>query len=333
MNSREKFNWFKAAKLVFGLAVLGYVVYYLAVNREKLTTVKNIGPEAILVIALFTVVNLVIYSFRLRIVVHKKSGVSIPQGQWHRFFIVSRFLGVYAGQAGNIYRAIFLKKKYNVSITRYISGFLFLTWADICIGFVFAFFVIAFFERGLSLFGVDGRFLSAGLAAAFFIIPIVFYMLLCRVRPSGRLFKWAHSRVSDMMGAAVLSLKDPVYIAKIVVTGLALFITSTVVIFVCFRSLELDITVPGAALFFIVITLCNRIILLPGNIGVRELAYGVLAEQLGFGMEQGILASMIIRVIIILVTTALGLSLGGLDVLKSRSRLEREYVQVKEGND
>jgi len=79
---------------------------------------------------------------------------------------------------------------------------------------------------------------------------------------------------------------------------------------------------PSAALFFTVLTLLNQIVITPGNLGIKEVAYGVLAQQLQIGMAQGILVSLILRVLTLVVTTALGLAFGGRGLL-SRSGQNR----------
>jgi hypothetical protein len=60
------------------------------------------------------------------------------------------------------------------------------------------------------------------------------------------------------------------------------------------------------------------IILTPGNIGIQEIAWGFLSEQMGIGMEIGILMSGFIRLVSMGVLAACGIAFGGVDLIRNR---------------
>jgi uncharacterized protein (TIRG00374 family) len=314
----------KILRWIFTIGILFYVIYYLVSHREQLASLKEIRPGLLGCLFVFNLANTIIYAIRLKIIIQKKGDVVLPFWSWLKFFLISRFLGLYAGQMGNVYRAAVLKKKYNVSLTRYISSFFFITWLDVCLGLVFAFFIIICFSRSMVLFGMNAAGLVAVLALMIFTAPIIIYSILTRIQAQGTFFVWLQVRLSDMLGAVVDSFRDPAYIFKICLSGFVSFLNSSTLIYLCFRALGLDVSFADATLFFVIVKLCNRIIITPGNLGVREYAYGILSDQLALGMPQGILVSAIIRIITLLTTTFLGVLVGGYDTIQKVRKNESE---------
>ena len=62
--------------------------------------------------------------------------------------------------------------------------------------------------------------------------------------------------------------------------------------------------------------LSNQLILTPGgNLGIREIAYGILGRLAGVGMGQAMLASIIIRIVGTILIFSLGGAFGGFGLL------------------
>jgi uncharacterized protein (TIRG00374 family) len=305
----------RVLRWLLALAVLGYVAYYISQNKQQLLSLKELSVWIVVALLFFNLSNNIIYALRFKMITQKKSGVTISYWSWMKFFLISRFLGLYAGQAGNIYRAAKLKSDYKVSITKYIAASVFITWFDTCLGFFMAFLVMVGMSRDMKLLGIPAWLTVLCILLVLCIAPLVFHWAIIFLKLPGRFFTWLHDRFADMSTAVINSLRDPIFILKLSATGMLSFINSIIVIHLCFRGLGLKIDLASAALFFTLLMLCNRVIITPGNLGIKELAYGVLAEQLGIGMTQGVLVSLIVRVITLLVTTSLGLACGAWDFL------------------
>ena len=71
----------------------------------------------------------------------------------------------------------------------------------------------------------------------------------------------------------------------------------------------------------ILFSLSFFIVLTPGNIGIQEIAWGLLSEKMGIGMETGILMSGFVRLIGTGVLSILGITLGGVDLIRNRKSL------------
>ena len=90
----------------------------------------------------------------------------------------------------------------------------------------------------------------------------------------------------------------------------------------------MTVSVPVLALFYIILKISTEILITPGNIGPREVAYGVLSESMGIGMGQGIAVSVIIRVLGTGTVLVLGSCFGGIDLLRHKE----DYARPQQGD-
>lgn len=67
---------------------------------------------------------------------------------------------------------------------------------------------------------------------------------------------------------------------KILLTGLVAFTDTLAIFYFCFRALDVPIDIPALALFFVILRLSTSVTITPGNLGVRELAYGIIGAIL-----------------------------------------------------
>jgi hypothetical protein len=64
----------------------------------------------------------------------------------------------------------------------------------------------------------------------------------------------------------------------------------------------------------------------PGNLGLQELACGILGAQVQTGgMAPGILASVMVRAVSYPVLAVLAISMGGIGLLRGRSRYQHPH--------
>ena len=299
-----------------------YIVWFFVTNRQKLQEIVFTLPLLNLVGLLgLTLLGYLIYSYRFQIILKKCSGCSVPFYQLLKIVVLGRFLSLFAPQAGNIYRSIRLKKNYRISYTRYASSFFSFTWMDTCLNLAIAFIVTLIVQPDLRISGLKVMHVLLLLMLIIMAVPILLEIFFRLTRLRNRTLAWMHGRLSEMLTVSVGSLRDCRYISKIILTGGISFIHALMTFYLFFITLQVQINLPALALYYIVLRLSNNIIITPGNIGVREIAYGILSEQIHIGMAQGILISLFMRVIGTLILITLGLFFGGSELLLHRERL------------
>ena len=72
------------------------------------------------------------------------------------------------------------------------------------------------------------------------------------------------------------------------------------------------------AFYHVILKLLNTILITPGNIGIREIAYGIISQQMNLSMGEGMIVSMVMRIIGMVVILTAGVLLGGHALLKQQ---------------
>ena len=308
--------------LVF--ACTAYIIRFFIKNVDDFKLLAKLQPGTILAIAALLVLGHVFFCFRFQMVLKKCSGTSVPFFHWFRIMIRGRFLTLLAPQAGNIYRSIALKKHYRIPHTRYASSFFSFVWMDACVNLILAILIVLIVQPKLTIGDIAAVYLLAGLFVVILVAPILTEVVLRLVKFRNERLSWLHGRLSEMFSVSVANLRDGVFMLKFLLMGMVVFVDAIAIFFLCFRAMDMSINLPALALFYVVLRLSTFIIITPGNLGVREIAYGIISEQMKFGMAQGILISIIIRIIGTTVIIILGTLFGGIGLLRHKD----DYLQA-----
>lgn len=320
---KKAFRWF----LTF--VCVGYIVWFFLKNTQELKLVSGLNPVPIVGIGVFSFLGHAIFSVRFQIILKKYSDKKVPLFHWFRIVILGRFLSLLAPQAGNIYRSVALKKNYGVSYTKYAGTYFSFVWMDMCINLIIAEAVIILINPGLMIGRLRAVYLIAVILFMIIVVPILARTLLGLINFKNNRLSWLHGKLSEMLSISVNSLRDSAFMLKMLLTGLVAFADTIAIFYFCFRALDMPIDIPALALFFVILRLSTSVTITPGNLGVRELAYGIISANMQFSMAEGILISLVIRVVGSLVTIFFGAVFGGLGLLRGRS----DYLPGREQSD
>lgn len=285
----------KYIRLGFTFVCICYLIYFLVNHKSELNIFLNIKPHILFFLFLAAVFTQLWTGFRMKIVLEKCSGRRLPLISWLRIFITGRILSTLFSQTGNIYRSYALKKQFNVSYTNYITTLTSFMWMDICISILFGIFAAIIVKSDSGSNSIAGHLLIV--FTVIFTGPILSELLFRRIKLPGHFFSWLHAKFAELLKTSVSNLKDFNYILKIVTTSLLSMFFSATIMFYYFKMLDIELTILQVILFFIIWKLCSVIVITPGNIGIRELFYGLISEKMGIGMTEGISVSILIRVV------------------------------------
>jgi len=310
-------NWKRILRWAIGIACLAYIVRYFIVNWDDVSNTLRLDPLAVAGIFGILVFHTSVHALRFHVIIAKCSGKHIPFLHWFRIFVHARFLNNVLPQAGNAYRIVTLKNDYDVTYTRYIASHVAAFWMEIIINFALAGTVVAAFDPTLAIKGVAVApilFLgAAGALAGPFVVEGVSRRFQFRMKAMA----WAHEKMIELLQVTRTSVRDVRYLVKVAgLVGLQ-FVDMIIVFSLTFLSVGKAVDIPTLAAFYALYKLSAYFIITPGgNLGIRELAYGLLAREVGIGMTEGMLASVTIRVLSFLTLVALGVCFGGLRLLR-----------------
>ena len=298
---------------------LAYLVGFFYKNRENIEVAFALDTKSLLAIIGLQPILYLLQSWRFRIVMEKCTGTKVPFGPWFKIYILARFLNTVFSQTGNVYRGITLKKQYNITYTNYIGGHTSMVWLDTSMNLLMALIVIVLFQPDFQI----GRFVAWKIIAIIMIIviglPVLAEKWLGILSFQNKTLVWIHQRFQQVVSTTVNNFKDRIYLGKLFILGLLLFARTCVAFYIYFLCFGTKVDLPALAVFYAIFKLGNFIMLTPGNLGIQELVFGFLSENMGIGMAQGILVSTLTRVIGTSFLLVLGLIFGGHDLLRHRN--------------
>lgn len=313
---RKALQWVLA---VFCVLWVGWHFYH---NRQDLALFGSLSwPVLLILLGLFTL-HLWLYSLNLYYVIMGCAGTRIPFIDFFKTIIIGRFLSSVAPQAGGVWRAIHLKHKFGIPYTRYIGGFLCFLWLDAAMNILLSAVIFALFAPRFTISSIS-IWIILGILGIGWFIPIFLEKLLrntaIRTGWLGRL----HERLSSMITIAVQGISDHKMLLRVIFLNTTNFANNILIFYLCLSGSQEPITIPALAVFFILLKLSSYIIITPGNVGVREIAYGMLAEQMGLATGAGIVLSVFYRLFGMIIVSLFGIYFGGLKLLaneKSKSQ-------------
>jgi uncharacterized protein (TIRG00374 family) len=320
---------FKKFKTVFRLIIIvvcfAYIAVFLYKNRQQLHLILNLRPRFIILLLALFMADLIINSVRIKIVIEKCSRLKLPVFGWFKIFLLGRFLNTIIPQMGNIYRCVVLKQDYNVSYTSYISSFASFAWVDTGLNLIFALITILAAGSTIRMAGLPAWQMISALIGLVIAGPVAAEFVFGLIKVKNKSLAWVHSKLSTVLTTSVNTLKDGVYFSSITVTTVVAFIIAIAEFYVCFSGLGLSVDLPALILFFAILKISDVVVITPGNLGIREIAFGILTQQIGLGITEGILVSAIMRVLSTILVFVLGIFLGGIGILRKR----QDYITNK----
>jgi len=318
MGKTPRALWKKALRWVLGLACVAYIIVFLHQNRGDLEIVLKLRPLALVAVAALFCVHLALYSCRFQVVFEKCTGVAVPFLKWFRLIIIGRFLNSLVPQMGNVYRSVRLKEDHGVPYTSYATGLFSFIWLDVCLNFVFALVIVATTAPHMRIGGVGAASLLALMLALAVIVPAALALLFRLTKPRTRYLSWAHSKVSEVFSVSLAALRDRAYVLKVLLLSVALFASMNTILYMGFLSFGIRASLPALALFYALYKLSVYFVVTPGNVGLRELVYGLLSREMDIGMAEGIIVAAMLRIVAHLVLIGLALLLGSAAVIRHR---------------
>lgn len=284
---RRVFKWL-ATIFVFGAFSL-----YVAVNRADFQHVLEIDPYDIALLIGLVVIYTFLMGYQLYLLIKVFAG-EITYWTCFEYVSVGGFLNFFFPQSSFFYRAASFKFRNNLSVKKYLGVYLIFNWETILVSALIGTGIILFYDPSLCIGGIRMTFLMGGIALG----GLVFLPMLHAFRQSALIQRMTFlAPVTAIVEHALEYLRFPMVLIKTAIvvgihTVLNLFLMA-----LCFKSIGLATDLPALMIFLITTRLANLIAITPGNFGIREFAFGYLANALGTSVAMGMSVSLILRVV------------------------------------
>jgi len=233
--------------------------------------------------------------------------------------MMAKFYNLFFAPSGNIYRAIELKRKFNISYTDYVSASVSFTWMDLILDLIFSEIVILSVKPDLMFGNVKASQFVVLLVAIFICLPILANFLLKKIPLRAAALVWVKSKLSEVMSATLNNIRDTSYLCKVIIWGILFTIQTVTVYYLLFDSFQIKLDIPSIFLFYSLLKISTAFIITPGNIGIQEIAFGFLSSQIGGSMATGILVSTVCRVLGTAIIIIIAVIMGGTGLIQTKN--------------
>ncbi|MHC4385451.1 MAG: lysylphosphatidylglycerol synthase transmembrane domain-containing protein [Planctomycetota bacterium] len=309
----------KTLQWAVALFCVGYIAWYFTQNKDDLLKLQHFKISSLLGILVCFCIGQLITCWRFHIILEKISQKKIDFLKWVKCFVLLRFFNQIMPQSGNIYSGHLLKKNYGVTYTQYISGHFSLIWLHLCQNLLIGFILILILDPHFKIGAYNAPAFVGLMAAVMLLGPIGIHYLLPASAILPKPLRYLRDKSSEVLSNGLKQLKDMKFMAKFIVSGIFIYLNNLLLFYICFSSLSVSISIAPLVMFLVLLLLSNRIMVTPGNIGFRELAFGFAAKYLYIGQAEGILVSIVIRIIGMSTVFVTGLLLGGYGLLKNEN--------------
>ena len=296
------------------IAVLFAVLYLLArhvsQNRADYAFVLVLEWRFALPIVLLSMLNLLLESVRYSATAHEM-GRRIPLFNGFVYLVVARFLDKLVPQSGIAYKAHVIRKGAGLGSGEMLAGFGSLVWLQLLVTFLIACTVVGFLRPGLQIGGIQIIWLLAGAPVMLLLVTLAIARFVTAVEPDsssgGRPWYRFRAKLARHVRVLLQLIRSPMLLTISVLTIAAATLVSVARLYFCFKMVGVDTDAAVLTLFVTMNRAMTVFPLTPGNLGITEFLFGVLARDLGMGMAQGVAAAFLLRLIMFAVLSLLGL--------------------------
>ncbi|HEW78567.1 MAG TPA: flippase-like domain-containing protein [Phycisphaerales bacterium] len=311
-------KWFKN---ILGLAILAFLIWYLAGHWQQLKALLKFSPAQL--IAIYCLWFLVALS-SAGVVQCLLSALKTKTSFWDMVLLhnAAVLLNYVPMKFGTLFRANYLKRHYGLAYAHFATFFLYITFLMTATAAIIGLAVL------LVIYGLAGY--ESKILAGIFVITIISSLLFLFIPlpiPVGQ------SRLSTTLRNFLTGRRQMSKERKTVFIVVALlavnFLLTALRIWIIYYSMGKNIHPAGYLILGTLGFVALFIGLTPGSLGVRELVLGFGAVVLGIPLEVGIMAAMIDRVIIISYAFVIG---GGCAIWLWR-KSPADFKKVQDNND
>jgi uncharacterized membrane protein YbhN (UPF0104 family) len=278
-------------------------VYYLYFNADKYVKLFHLSTTGVLVIFLLSLV-FPLLSGSMTTFLFRGIGVNLSFRDGFLLNAASTLANQLPISGGIISRGFYLKRKYDLSYSKFLSAtvalFLCFIGTNGLIGLV------------ILLYGmlIKRAVVSAALLIGFAVMAaclLIFWLPIDRIKFPNRIGKLLHQAVE---GWTLIS-RNPGLLRNLIGLQLSLLISLAIRYWMAFHMLSQNVTLSDAMLFSTATILTQLVSIAPGGIGVREAIVGTLSSALGFDTGASVVAVGLDR----LISTVPILLIGGVSAL------------------
>jgi len=292
MPSNTKPNIKKSWRRKLGMSLtplcFGVITWMAYKNPEALTQLAKPNSKTIALSSALLALYFLVYSLRLQSVVEFWAQCKIPKIHFLKVVIFGRLYNTLFPQLGFLYRGMTLKRDYGIEHSNYFGSQVAFGILDLTVNILIFITVWVAYEKTFLLAALT--FIGCG-SAALFAFSKLRHFPLPENNTKGKLINWLkefRTRCSDIS-------QPGFYIPFFILSLFSLVLMTT--IFSCyFDQISNPLSLPIIILFYTLYRITFYISVTPGNLGLREVAFGFIGAGFGVPAAAAALIALSIRI-------------------------------------
>jgi uncharacterized membrane protein YbhN (UPF0104 family) len=283
---------------VISLAIVAAFIYYLYINSDKFLGILHISPLFVAVILILSLANPVLNG-AINTYMFQGLGADLSHRDGFLLAAVSTLANQLPVPGGLVSKGIYLKRKYNLTYTKYLSATLALFFCFIAVN---GFIGVVILLYWILYKGIAVPIILLGGFSLMTVCLSIFWLPLGRIK----IPKMIHGRIHQAEEGWMLISGNPVLLLKLIGIQSSLMLILALRYWLAFHMLSQSITIGQAILFSSASVLTQLVSIAPGGLGVREAIVGGVASALGFDIGVSIVAVGLDRLIVTISIVILG---------------------------
>lgn len=276
----------KIASILILIALIGIAIFYYTRHKDDFRLISSISVEAILILSGLVFISFFPHGFLLKVLTdHYRLNLTFPQ--WFGLSCLGGFAYLYLPfPSGASLKAVYLKK---ICGLRY-SSFV----ASMAVSNIVKLAVYCFFTIVLLLLAGDYSVFLFGIVGTIFIGTLVFLLLEYNIPlPQTSLL----NPVIHILREWHEIRKDQATIVHLIVLYCFIFAISSLSIYLSFKTFSIEAPILCCGVIFTFSAFVGIFKLVPADLGITEAIFMGVSSLFGVGMNEGLHAAALLRVI------------------------------------
>ena len=297
----------------------GWLLYN---SREDLLLFFNLQFYNVLSLYLIYLLQFLISTIPFLLIIHRYRERAIPIIEWFKIMFVSRMANNLVSKSGSVYKAYILKNSFDFTYTHYFHVATMYSWLKVFMNLVLVSLCLLLFMPELKFGDYSALLIMGLLSIVVFLSPFAIDRVFYFLKPKTGFMLTIYNKVARIIMALIENAKDITFMSKLISLILMQFGLYVVLFKILFTGINIDIGYAELSLFIAIQQVSVLLFITPGNIGVRELLYGVVGGAIGIGVAEGVVVSALLRVVTYLVIFPFGLAFGGIKIFQAGNRVD-----------
>ena len=281
-------SWRRKLGIFLTPICFGAIAWMAYQNPEALTKLASLDSQTIALTSALLAIYFLVYSLRLQRVVEFWAKCNIPKIHFLKVVILGRLYNTLFPQLGFLYRGMTLKRDYDIQHSNYFGSQIAFGILDLIANILIYLTVWVAYEKTLFLAAIT--FIACG-SSILFIFSKLRHFPLPANNTEGKLLLWLkefRTRCSE--------INQPTFYIPFFILSLLSLVLMTTVFSSYFNQLSNPLSLPIIILFYTLYRITFYLSITPGNLGLRELAFGFIGAGFGVPAAAAALIALSIRI-------------------------------------